>query len=94
MDRPYHLLSVIATRNVVRYDNICNSSPMTQIQRAVEALLKQHGSYRAAALASGIDHAYLHNLRMGLKTDPSAAVLAKLGIAKRVRYVRINRSNA
>jgi hypothetical protein len=63
---------------------------MTRIQRAVAALKKQHGTWRAAALAAGIDHVYLYRLYKGTKTNPETAVLAKLGIEKRVTYRRVS----
>ena len=59
---------------------------MTRIQRVVLALKKQHGTWRAAGAATGIDHAYLHRLATGKKTNPDELVLAKLGIEKLVTY--------
>lgn len=59
---------------------------MTKLQRTVEALLKRHGSLRKAQAATGINYAYLQRLHKGDKVNPSAQILAKLGIEKRVTY--------
>ena len=52
------------------------------IKIRIEALVTKHGSYRAAGEAVGIDHAYLQRLWEGEKTNPSEAVLQKLGLVE------------
>jgi transcriptional regulator with XRE-family HTH domain len=59
---------------------------MTEIQRAVDRLVKKHGGLNAAARATGIDPPYLSRLRHGEKANPSENVLRRLGIEKRVTY--------
>ncbi len=59
---------------------------MTSVQKAVAALKKQHGTWRAAGTASGINYAYLYRLHKGTKTNPNAEVLAKLGMERRITY--------
>ena len=63
----------------------------TAIPEAVERLIKKHGSLRAAARAINEDHGYLSRLKNGRKTEPSDAVLAKLGLE---RVTRIKRRNS
>jgi hypothetical protein len=62
---------------------------MTKLQKAVAALIKQHGSLRKAEAATGINYAYLQRLRKGTKVRPSEEVLAKLGLKEQARYVSI-----
>jgi hypothetical protein len=59
---------------------------MTAVQKAVAALKKQHGTWRAAGKATGINYAYLYRLYKGEKVNPNAAILAGIGIEKRVTY--------
>lgn len=59
---------------------------MTKLQQTVDALIKRHGSLRKAQVATGINYAYLQRLQKGDKINPSAAVLAKLGLEKRATY--------
>ncbi len=59
---------------------------MTKIQEAVDRLRKKYGSYRKAETATGINYAYLQRLATANKTDPSDAVLAVLGLEKRITY--------
>lgn len=60
---------------------------MTKIQEAVERLIKKHGSYRKAEAAIGINYAYLQRLATAERIDPSDAVLAALGLERRITYV-------
>lgn len=57
-----------------------------RLQDAVEALVAEHGSLRAAARAIGVDHAYLWRLLNGQKVDPSDELLRKLGLRRIVVY--------
>jgi hypothetical protein len=61
---------------------------MTRIQEAAERLIAKHNGLRAAARATGLDHAYLSRLRNGLKADPGENVLAILGLDRHVIYKR------
>jgi hypothetical protein len=54
----------------------------------IRELEEQHGGLRAAARVLRCDAAYLMRLRDGDKTNPSAAMLRKLGLKKVVTYVR------
>ena len=58
------------------------------VSERVKQLVSRHGSRRAAARALGIDSGYLSCLESGNKTNPSAAVLRKLGLIKIVYYMR------
>lgn len=58
---------------------------MTLFDR-IEQLIKQHGSLRAAGRVIKVDSAYLLRLHAGTKTEPSAAVLRKLGLKRVVTY--------
>lgn len=49
-------------------------------------MVARHGSYRAAARALQIDAGYLVRLRSGVKTEPSATILRKLGLRRIVTY--------
>lgn len=60
---------------------------MTKIQKAVERLVKKHGSYRKAEAAIGINYAYLQRLATAERIDPSDEVLAALGLERRISYV-------
>lgn len=50
------------------------------LQERILELQAIYGSCRALGKALNIDHAYLARLRDGKKTDPSSAVLRKLGL--------------
>lgn len=67
---------------------------MTKVQKAVAALKKQHGTWRAAGAAVNINYAYLYRLFKGVKTHPDEEVLAKLGIERRITYHQTQRSAA
>lgn len=60
-----------------------------QLQAAVQQAIDRHGGVRVAARALRIDHAYLYRLRSGEKSDPSDAVLRKLGLRRVVTYEAI-----
>ena len=54
----------------------------------IAVLETEHGGLRAAARVIGCDPAYLLRLRDGEKSNPSDAMLKKLGLKKMVTYVR------
>ena len=60
---------------------------MTLSER-IDELADKHGGLRAVARVLEIDQAYLWRLRCGKKTEPSEAVLRKLGLRRIVRYER------
>lgn len=60
---------------------------MNKLRARIQALAKQHGSLRAAAMVLQIDHGYLSRLQDGLKLEPSDDVLRKLGLKRVVTYV-------
>ena len=51
------------------------------------ALIDHHGSYRAAAKAVKVNHAYLFRMAMGDKSNPSATTLVKLGLLPTPLYL-------
>ena len=51
-------------------------------QARIRELAKTYGSVRAVGRALDIDHAYLHRLADGTKSNPSSEVLKKLGLEK------------
>ena len=46
----------------------------------IEFFVIKYGSFRAAAKALKIDHAYLYKLKNGTKRNPSDKILKKLGL--------------
>jgi hypothetical protein len=52
-------------------------------------LVERHGGVRAAARVIKVNYAYLSRLRSGEKTNPTDAVLRKLGLRKIVVYAPI-----
>lgn len=50
------------------------------IQRRAKAIVKQYGSYRKAAAATGIGYAYLFKLANGDKKNPTHNTMRKLGL--------------
>lgn len=48
-------------------------------KQRIDELATVYGSVRAVGRALNIDHAYLYRLTSGEKTNPSKAVLRKLG---------------
>ena len=57
-----------------------------KLQDRVAELVATHGSYRAAAKVTGINHPYLHRLGSGEKVSPSAETLSKLGLRAETIY--------
>jgi hypothetical protein len=58
------------------------------VKERVAELLAEHGSYRAAADATKVDHAYLSRLLKGEKAHPSDTTLRKLGLIPQPYYRR------
>lgn len=56
------------------------------LEERVEKLVVKHGGLRRAALALGINCAYLCRLRSGEKTQPSEGTLRRLGLRRVVSY--------
>lgn len=56
---------------------------MNNLQSRIKELERLHGSLRAAARATEVDVGYLKRLRDGEKTNPSDAILAKLGLTRK-----------
>jgi hypothetical protein len=52
------------------------------IRDRVRALITQHGGLLEASRALKIDKAYLRRLGTGAKTNPSTAMLARLGLRR------------
>ena len=63
---------------------------MNRLRARIQELATQHGSLRAAARILDLDHAYLSRLQDGHKTEPSDAVLRKLGLKRVVTYTDRN----
>jgi len=55
------------------------------LEARIGFLIKDYGSYRAAAKAIGVDHVYLHRVHRG-KKEPSADLLNKLSLRRIVTY--------
>ncbi len=51
------------------------------IGNRITELADAHGSLRALAQAIDVDHVYLWRLKKGEKTNPSEAILKRLGLA-------------
>jgi transcriptional regulator with XRE-family HTH domain len=62
---------------------------MPTLANRIIDLVDQHGSLRAVAAVKKIDAGYLSRLASGEKTNPSKAVLRKLGLLKVVNYERL-----
>ena len=60
----------------------------TLVERLRELFLK-HGGCRATARVLEIDHAYLYRLSRKQSTNPSKAVLRKLGLRQVITYERV-----
>ena len=60
-----------------------------EIKTRIQQLQREHGGLRAAARAIGMSPSYMIRLRDGVKQEPSACLLRKLGLEKKVTYVRI-----
>jgi hypothetical protein len=61
---------------------------MTRLQKAAIRLKTIHGSWRKAEAATGVNYNYLFRMARGEKTNPSAEVLAVLGLERRETFVR------
>lgn len=59
-----------------------------EIRTRIQQLQQEHGGLRAAARAIGMSASYMIRLRDGEKLEPSARLLQKLGLEKKVTYVR------
>lgn len=59
-----------------------------RLETRVAELIERHGGLRVAARAIGINYAYLSRLGKGEKTEPTTAVLKKLGLKRSVIYWR------
>lgn len=60
--------------------------------RALEEAVRKAGSARAFATASGLSHGYVSDVRAG-RREPGPAVLAALGLEKRVSYAPVSPDN-
>ncbi|GAB1406134.1 hypothetical protein MASR1M8_00530 [Thermomonas brevis] len=60
-----------------------------EIRTRIQQLQQEHGGLRAAARATGMSASYMIRLRDGEKLEPSARLLRKLGLEKKVTYARI-----
>jgi hypothetical protein len=58
------------------------------LQAHIRDVISAHGGTREAARATRIDPAYLHRLATGEKDNPTDATLRKLGLHRKVIYVR------
>ena len=56
------------------------------LQWHIGRLICKHGGLRAAADAVGIDAGYLSRLGSGQKSNPTKAMLKKLGLRKVITY--------
>lgn len=56
------------------------------LKERILQLEKQHGGLRPLARALDIDVSYLSRLKAGSKTNPTDAMLGKLGLVKVVTY--------
>lgn len=63
----------------------------TTLQSRIAELVARHGDIRAAVRVLQVDHAYLHRLGSGEKSNPSEKMLKKLGL-KRIITVRYERA--
>lgn len=63
----------------------------SMLTTAVKALIAKHGGVRPAARVLGINYAYLSRLGRGEKSNPTPAVLRKLGLKKVVSYEPIRK---
>lgn len=61
------------------------------LQQRINEITELFGSLREAASILGLDAGYLSRLRSGSKADPSADVLAKLGLQRKVAYTLVRR---
>lgn len=57
------------------------------LEDRIAELVKQHGSLRKAGRVVGLTGQYLYRLQSGEKTNPSEAVLRKLGLRRVISYL-------
>lgn len=58
------------------------------IRQRIDELVIQHHGLRCAARAVGLQPSYLSRLRHGHQSNPSPEALKKLGLSRRITYVR------
>jgi len=68
---------------------VVNTAIMSTLQVTVKRFVRKHGGVRPAARALGTDHAYVWRLMNGVMDNPDEALLAKLGLERRVIYRRV-----
>ena len=61
------------------------------LQQRVRQLVAEHGTLRAAAKAVSVEVSYLSRLEHGEKTNPSEAVLERLGLVRVVTYRKVSK---
>ncbi len=54
------------------------------LEARIIEVVREHGSYRAAGKALGIDYVYLCRMKHGLRLNPSDDALRKLGLEMKV----------
>ena len=59
----------------------------SDLQKRIEALIKEHGGVRAAAAACRVDPSYLCRMRDGVQVGPTDRTLERLGL-KRVEQFK------
>lgn len=64
------------------------------LQERIAELVLKHGSLRKAGRVVRLTGQYLYRLQAGEKTNPSDAVLKKLGLRRVVYFVRIDSGKA
>jgi hypothetical protein len=64
---------------------------MNELTQAVDRIIAKHGGLRKAAKAINVNFAYLWRLSKGKKSNPSARILRKLGLRRRVEFHAIDK---
>ena len=62
--------------------------PKTDLQKRIDALIKEHGGVRKAARAVDIDPSYLQRLQRGVSAG-APETLRKLGMRRIERYAAV-----
>lgn len=62
---------------------------MISLTYRIRELIQEHGGLRPAARALQVDPGYLSRLLDGKRTEPSAALLKRMGLRRVVSYERI-----
>lgn len=74
-----------------------NNEPLCDpvLEKRIIEVVREHGSYRAAGNALGINYVYLCRMKHGARLNPSDDALRKLGLEMKVtrEIKRIDRSN-